>query len=297
MWLLSAIAGAAIHATANFIDKYVLEKEVSDYRVIPIYTAIVSFVLGVVFWVATGRPFLAPRDTVIVLTTGVLSAFALVFYFKALTVEETSRVIILFQMTPVIALILSFLFLKESISPIQFIGFLFILAATTLISLKKNSAGKTFSSAFFYILLFDFLQAIAAILVKYAINLNSFKTIISWESLGLALGGTIIYLFIPSIRQAFHQSLKTIRKRIIGILVFNDMLFIAGNLFFFFAFSKGTVALVKVLEGSQTFFGIFYGWFLNSVYPAIFKEKITGQEIMKKLIAALLLIEGIILIS
>lgn len=297
IWLFSALAGAAIHAVANFVDKYILEKEIPDYQALPIYTAIVSFVFGTIFWLIAGFPLLSLRDGAIVLTTGILSAFGLVFYFKALTVEETSRVIILFQMTPVIALALSFLFLKEAVTTTQFIGFLLILAATTLISFKKNPTDKTFSAGFFYILLFDFLQAIASILVKYTINLNSFKTIVAWESWGLALGGAIIYLLIPSLRKAFHQSLLKITKRAIGILTLNDMFFIAGKLFFFFGFSQGPVALVKVLEGTQTFFGILYGWLLHLAYPAIFKEKITRHALTNKLIAALLLLEGIILIS
>lgn len=297
IWLFSALFGAAIHAVANFIDKYVLEKEIPDYKVLPIYTAIVSFVFGTIFWFIAGFPLLSLRDGLIVMTTGVLSAFGLVFYFKALTVEETSKVIILFQMTPVIVLILSFLFLRESITATQFIGFLLILTATTVISFKKNPAGKTFSSAFFYILLFDILTAISSILVKYAINLNSFKTIVAWESWGLALGGVMIYFLIPTIRKAFHQSLRIIRKRAIAILTLNDMFFIAGKLFFFFGFSTGTVALVKVLEGTQAFFGILYGWILNLAYPAIFKEKITRHALLNKLIASLLFLEGIILLS
>lgn len=297
MWLFAALAGAAIHAVANFVDKYVLEKEIPDYKAVPIYTAIVSFIFGALFWMLTCFPLLSLRDSAIVLTTGVLSAFALVFYFKALTVEETSKVIILFQMTPVLTLILSFLFLKETISLVQFIGFLFVLGATTLVSLKENAAGRAFSAAFFYILIFDFLQATGSILVKYAINLNSFKKIVSWESWGLALGGVIIYLLIPSIRRAFRQSLRLIRKRAFGILAFNDLLFIAGKLFFFFGFATGTVTLVKVLEGTQTFFGVFYGWLLTLAFPLIFKETMTGQALQQKLIAALLLIEGIVLIS
>ncbi len=297
IWLFSALFGAAIHAVANFIDKYILEKEISDYKIIPIYTAIVSFAFGLIFWSIAGFPLLSPRDGTIVLTTGIVSAWALLFYFKALSVEETSAVIILFQMTPVLTLILSFLVLNETISMSQFVGFLFVLTATTLISLKKNHAGKNFSTAFWYILLFDFLQAINTILIKYALNLNSFKAIASWESIGLSLGGMSIYLIIPPIRKAFHRSLRTIRKRVFSIIALNDLLFIIGKLFFFFSFSKGAVALVKILESTQVFFGIFYGILLNAAYPAIFKEKITRQSLTGKLIAALILLEGIILIS
>lgn len=297
IWLFSALCGAAIHAVANFIDKYILEKEITDYKVIPIYTAIVSFAFGLIFWALAGYPLLSLRDGIIIVSTGIISAWALIFYFKALSVEETSTVIILFQMTPVITLILAFLLLKESVNATQFVGFLCVLTATTLISFKKKGARKTFSSAFFYIILFDLLQAISALLIKYTLNFNSFKTIVSWESLGLTLGGISIYLVIPSIRKSFHHSLRTIKKRVISIIALNDLLFIFGKLFFFFAFSKGTVSLVKVLESTQVFFGILYGALLNLTYPLIFKEKITRQTLTKKLIAGLLLLEGIILLS
>lgn len=179
----------------------------------------------------------------------------------------------------------------------QFVGFFFILSASTIISIKKDVKGKTFSSAFFYILVFDLLHATASVLIKYTIYISSFKTIISWESLGLGIGGGLIYIFIPSMRKAFHKSLHTIRKKTIAILAFNDMLFIAGKLLLFLGFASGSVALVSVLEGTQVFFGILYGAILGAIYRNIFKEKISRRAIMAKLIAALLLFEGIVLIS
>lgn len=297
IWFFAAIAGAATHAVANFIDKYVLEKQISDYKIVPIYTALVSLIVGSILWIVTGFPVLSLSDGLVVLITGALSTWALMLYFKALTIEETSNVIILFQMIPIITLIFSFLFLRETISFQQFIGFIFILSATVLVSIKKIGETRLFSRAFYYILMFDILSAATAILIKYTITTNSFGDVVAWESWGLALGGFSIYLLVPSIRKAFSKSVRTIRKRTIGILAFNDLLFIAGKLLFFFAFSLGSVALVKVLEGTQAFFGILYGLIFTSMYPSVFREKITKKAIVHKFIAVLLLFEGIILIS
>ena len=112
-WLFFALLAPAIYAVINFIDKYLLEKVIKDYRGMPIYTAISGLIVGTILWVINGFPLLPIKDGLLILLTGILSIFGFSFYFRALAEEQASKIVVLFQMTPVIVLILSLIAVKR----------------------------------------------------------------------------------------------------------------------------------------------------------------------------------------
>lgn len=297
-WVLIALLAPAIYTLNNFIDKYLVSDRIKDYRAITIYTAIVGIFGGTAFWLLTGMPILSPYDSIIVLITGILTICGLPIYFKALSEEETTTIIILFQSIPVFALILGFFILGETISPIQIIGFLLILSATTLATLKKTK-GERFkiSSVFFYVLIFNFLWALAGVLIKLAINANSFKQILPYESWGIGIGGLALFILFPGIRSAFLKSIKKLKKPTIGVLFGNEIVFLIGKVTTFLAYSLGPVALVSVLGGTQVFFGLLYGTTLTFLFPKLFKEDLSRRTLVKKAALGVLVIIGILLIS
>jgi len=299
-WLFFAIIAPALDTVINFTDKYILEKEINDYRGMPVYTAIVAFIAGTIYWNFAGYPVLQIRDASLVLLTGMLSIWGLALYFKALMLDETSRIIVFFKAIPIFILGLSFVFLKESISIRQLIGFLLVLTAVHGVSQKNHQPVRTkgfFSSALGLILLVDCIWAIAAILIKFTIQLNSFANIISYESWGVALGGLLLYICFPSVRRAFHCTLATIRKRALLVLFCNEGIFVLSRAVTFYAYSLGSAALVSVIGTTQVFYGIFYGFILSTFAPNVFKEDTTTQTINKKILFAFLLVFGIYLIS
>ena len=299
-WLLFALLAPALDTLINFTDKYIIEREVTDYRGMPIYGTIVGLVVGTIYWIATGFPQLHPRDAALIIFTGMLSIWGLALYFKALTLEETSRIIVFFKAIPIFILGLSYLFLKETINLQQLLGFILILIAVLGVS-KPSETNKLksnfFSSALGLILLVDIIWAIAAILVKFTIQQNSFSKIISYESWGVGLGGLILYIFFPSIRNAFHNTLRTVRKRALMIMFINESIFVFSRAVTFYAYSLGPTALVSVIGTTQVFYGILYGYTLTNIAPKIFQENIQNKVITQKLIFALILIIGIYLVS
>lgn len=62
-WLFFALLAPAIDAVINFSDKYIIEKEVMDYRGLTIFSAIVGILMGTVFWIVNKYPLLGVRDT------------------------------------------------------------------------------------------------------------------------------------------------------------------------------------------------------------------------------------------
>lgn len=299
-WLFFALIAPALDTLILYIDRYIIEREIPDYRGLPVYSAIVGLIAGTFYWMITGFPVLNLRDGLIIISTGVLSIWGLAIYYKALSLEETSRIIIFFKAIPIFILVLSFLFLRETITLKQFLGFIVILTSVVGVSLKateKKHVSSFLSTGLGLILLVDVLWAVSAVLVKFAINLNSFAKIVSYESWGVGLGGIALYFLFPSIRMAFHKTRKSVRKVALIILFINESIFLLSKAITFYAYSLGPTSLVSVIGGTQVFYGILSGFLLTKISPKIFHEDIGHKTLQRKLFFAAILIIGIYLVS
>lgn len=292
-WLFYALLSPLVFAFVVDFDKYILEKHVSDYRGMPIYGSIVAPFMGAIIWVVSGFPLLEFKDAMLIILTGMLTIWASATYFKALSSDEASKITILFQMTPIFTLLMSFLFLRETISFNQLIGFLLIFFAIVGISYDKKKIGFNLSSTFFLILLTDLLWASSYVLFKFVVDTNSFFKVVSYESLGIGLGGLFLYIFFPSIRHAFLKTNKKVGKKVLRFVFFNEGMYVFGRLLNYFAISLGSVGLVTVVGGTQVFFAILLGWILTLISPKIFKEGITKEDLSKKFVMASLVLSGL----
>lgn len=86
-----ALLSSLVYAVVNFIDKYLIEKKVKDFRGMPIYTAIMGGVMGAFFWLITGLTLLPLYDSLLILLSCILQIFGTALYFKATFKSETSK--------------------------------------------------------------------------------------------------------------------------------------------------------------------------------------------------------------
>lgn len=296
-WLFFALLAPAIFTVVNFGDKYILEKEIRDARGMPIFAGIMAFLTGIVLWILTGFPVLTLPETLLVLFTGAITNWASAIYFQAMQQEEASKVIVLIQMVPVVVLVLSVVFLQETITREQLVGFVFILGSALGIALNRESSGLRISPAFWQILLVDVLWGASIVLFKYAAVNIAFERVVAFESWGLALGGLTLYLFVSPLRHAFHNSLLITRKVAFGMIALNESLFVVAKLLNFWAVALGPVALVSVLGSTQIFYGIVIGWLLTVFAPAILREDVSQGNLQKKALLATVLFAGIWLVN
>jgi drug/metabolite transporter (DMT)-like permease len=296
-WIFFALLSPLMFTGINFIDKYIVEREVPDTRAMPIYSSIMAFIAGTVLWVITGFPVLPADMVFILMVTGAMTLFGAALYFNAMGMEEASRIIVLIQMQPVFVLVLSILFLNETITPEQFVGFVLILGAAVAISLNREGGGFKLSRAFFLILLCDVIWSSSVVLFKAIVTETSFNDVLAYESWGLAVGGIILYVLFPNIRRAFHHSISNISRRGLGVLFVGETLFLIAKLINFLAVSLGPVALVSVLGSTQVFFGVLLGAVLTTFAPAVFQEDISRRNLTRKAVLALVLFGGILLVN
>ncbi len=296
-WLVYALLAPLIFTIVNFVDKLILEKHVRNPASMSPYIAVMALISGCVLFVLTGFPVPPLYDVAIVMFTGILVAVGALLYYRALSMEETSKVIVLIQIQPVMVLILSFLLLHETISFLQFVGFVLILGAAITLSAKRGIGGVQFSSVFWMLLIVNFIWSLSVVLFKFVVSGEHFEQFLAYESWGFALGGLLIFLFVSSVRNAFFESLRTIPKQALGIIAVNETVFLGAKLLTLAAVALGPTALVSVLGGTQVFFGIVAGWVLTVLVPSIYREDIARRDLIRKGAIALILFVGIACIN
>ncbi|MEZ4668424.1 MAG: EamA family transporter [Anaerolineae bacterium] len=292
-WVVYALLAPMVFIVVNFIDKLIVEKEIRNPLSLPPFVGVVAALSGIIMWIVTGFPVLELRDMLLVMSAGALHGAAATFYYKALSLEETSKLVILFQLQPVVLLVLSFLVLGEKISPQQLVGFVIILSAAIALSINRQAGKLRPSAAMWYAVAVVCLTSAASIIFKFVVEGSSFNKIIAYESWGLAFGCLLVYLFVPGVRPAFHATLRTASRRAIGILCLNEGIFVIAKLLSYTAITLGPVALVSVLAGTQVFYGILIGWVLTVLAPAIYKESISRGSLLWKAAGAVVLFIGV----
>lgn len=292
MGIFYALLSPAVFSVTNYIDKFLLEKHEISPVVITIYGGLFAFVAGVIALVLTGFYPVDTKSLLILLVSGILTSIYLLPYYKALSIDETSNVVPLFQFYPIFVLILSFIFLKEGFSVTQYFGSALIVAAGFLLSVEKVE-GKLFSlrKSFFYMMLSCLLFAIAQVLYKFGLVEIPFWNTLPYEGFGIALGAILIASYKGNLKQ-FKQETAKFKKIVFAFLTLNEIVYIIARYTGYFAISLISVGLVSILGGIQPLFVLIYGVILSVWFPKILKEVITKKTLGFKFTAIIVLIIG-----
>lgn len=293
-WIFFAIAAPALYAVSNFIDKFIIEKHISNVAVLTILGGFVALPFAVITLAFRHFPTYPPGQTALILLAGICMELALLPYFKAISLDEVSRVIPVFQLIPVLVLFLSFLTLGERLNPSQLTGFLFVVSGAYLISLKRLGAGMfNLRKSFKWILLASVLWAVPSIIFRFISVQQGFWDAIAYEFLGAAVGAFIL-LLVPSLRKGFSDESQRIKKFVWGILVSNEALYLLSRLIGFYAIAIApAVALASALNGFMPLFSLIYGIILSVWFPAIIKEDIQKSTLLLKLTSIVLILVGV----
>lgn len=293
-WVLYSLLGTAIYVVVCFVDKYNLERHIKNYRGMVIYSALVCLVMGTILWMFSGFSLLNFKDGLLVILTGILTVFAASIYFYVVQKEQASKVIFMYQLIPVFVLILAVIFLKETINFKQIIGSILVLIPSLLIASGSGNKLKfSFDKNIALLLVIDLLNAVSLVLFKFVVEAGSFLKVVAYESWGWAIGGLILFILFPSVRNAFFETNKSIKKRVLLVILGNEIFYVGSKFFIFLAVSLGSVYLVNVITGTQVIFGAILGVILTILAPHIFKENIEKADLFKKIILGAVTLIGL----
>ncbi len=295
-WLLIASIAPLLWATANHIDKYLITKfgvGIGTKGLI-IFSCLLSSITVIVvsFFLPKTHILAFPTLNIIVLiTTGILWSLGILFYLFALGEDETSFVVAMFQLIPVFAFIMGFLFLGETISIRQIIGALIIILGGILVSLNFNEKFKFKKKLFILMVSSSFVIALSQILFKFA-ALDNFKGAMFWQYTGTLLLG-LIFLCLPSFKKEFFSVFKNnLTGKIFFWSVMVEILTLIGNSLVSFSVLIAPVAMVLLVESFQPALSFILAIIITIFIPTFAKEDLSPKILFQKITAIAIVLIG-----
>lgn len=295
-WIIFALIAPALWAVTNLFDSKLRNFHIKDEFVLTTFAGFVGL-LAFLFVPIYGFSFPGIWIFTVSMIAGVLYIYTMIPYFKALSLEDTSTVIMLWYITPFLIPFFARFFLNENLLFIQYVGFALILLGGLLISTKRNALKKIhISKALFMMLASGIMLDVYYLLEKYVYQNQPFWNGFMWIRLGSFIGALTI-LTIPKYRKSFIQMKNNLNFKSFGLIFGGELLNLIALVSIGFALSLGSVSLVTSLTNFQPLFLLAYVILLSKFFPRLYQEKLSKKIIFVKVIAVALLIFGLYLIG
>lgn len=294
-WLPSATIAYFVWSIATLISKVLLSRYVSNLIVYTVSLGIVSL-LPLLLAPTQGLTIPDPGLFSLALVGGVLYIVVILLYFKALSLEEASRVIPLWRFTPIFVLLFSGYFINEQLTPYQLTAFALLVLGGFGVSIKRIGDTFKLSPAFYWMLLSSLIGAIYNVLVKFIYLQLPYYSGFTLIRLGVPLTAGVVLLF-PKNCRVLLSSLAAVSHPIKALILFNGVLDLIGLAFLNFAISRAPITLVNASAGIQAVFVLLLSTALSWKFPQVLQEEIDRKAFIQKLGAITLIAMGTALLA
>jgi len=289
-WIFLSLLAPLFWASSNFVDKYILGKYTKGIFDFVFFSTITSWLFFAGIFLFVGVPELSIY-TLIPIATGMILIYSYGFYEKALEQGDTSSLVILFKLIPVITVILAFAFLGQTLSSNELFGFVVVLFGATIVSFEKSK--DIFIKGFGMILIAILIWSVMTLFIDYGLTKTTFWNYFMLDNLGSALAGLTMFI-IPSIRRQVIEGIKNATTRKYIWFSWNNVLDFFGQMSIKKALAIAPSAgLVTVVMQVQSFYAILIGVLLTLLIPNVIKEDISAPMLIKKVIGASIMFSGI----
>jgi len=281
LWLLFAFASAIFAGlTATLIKIGV--KDVDSNLATALRTVIVLvFTWALVFIIGSQNTIsdVSPRTFLFLMLSGLATGASWLCYIKAIQVGSVSKVTPIDKSSTVLAIILAFILLGESMTSFTLVGIVIITVGTYLMIQKApndTESNITRKSWIFYACLSAVFAALTAILGKVGIEGVE-------SNLGTAIRTVFVLLMallVVFVKKPKH-SIRTISNRNWLFITLSGIATGASWMCFYYALQNGPVGIVVPIDKLSIVFTIAFAYFIQ-------KEKIS----FKMLIGLVLIIIG-----
>ncbi len=296
VWLVFALLSNVFYSFVNVIDQLLRRNHVKHDVSLTILWMVSFFFI----WLAI-VPFI---DVTVPETPKLLAALAAGFiavlvalpYYYALSVEEVSKVMPIWQFSSLFVLAMSAAFLGEKLLAKHYFGFAVMFVGGLLLGLDKTLKGFRLNKAVLIVSAASIAWAVHLILVKFFYVTESFWNGFFWVYLGSFIGAAFLLMLPKNLGQVKKQ-VAALTKKAVALLLAATVLTFLAELTFLFAIKNGPVALVSVVGGTQIMFLFITTVILSKYFPNILKENIGRKALLTKLGAIALMIVGLYLVS
>lgn len=289
-WIALSLLAPLFWALSNFVDKYVLNRHSKGIFDFLFFSTITSWFLFLIILAFIGLPepsvyFWIP------ISTGVILIYSYGFYAKALEQSDTSSLVILFKLIPVVTVILAYFFLDQTLSANESVGFIVILFGASIVSLEKG--GRLAIKGLGMIIIAILIWSGMTLLIDFGLTKLAFWDYFLLDTLGSAIAGLTLFI-IPKMRRELLAGLKSATASKYLWFTGNNLLDFLGQMSIKKALAIApSVGLVTVVMQVQSFYAILIGIILTTLIPEVIKEDISANTLIKKVIGAVIMFSGV----
>ena len=252
-WVIFSLFSRALWAADNIVDKLLRGRYLPDSLTLTLIAGISALLLSLVIIIFNGLRWIGFGPAALVIFAGAFQIVAVFAFYQAISKEEISRVIPLFQFTPPFVLILSLLFLGEVLTLTHYLAFVLILLGGLLISLQKTKGVFKLRVAFWWMVLSSLIYAIYAVILKSLYVAHPFWDLTVYLGFGEFLPTPLLLLLIASFRSRFIKSLSGLKPIGWTLLILGMFFVTTASLSGLWALAIGPVTLVSVFEDSKVY--------------------------------------------
>jgi drug/metabolite transporter (DMT)-like permease len=283
-WLGFALLAPLLWSASNLIDeRLVRTSTLRPWTLVTIAGAFASVPAFLLF----GRWYWPGWATVsLALGTGAVSVLLLFPYLTALAQESAARVVLMWNLSPVVVLWMAATVLGERV-PALAAAAVFLLVASSLVAAYRGEPLQPWSSATGWMLLASVALAADSVMEKAVYQRLPFLTGLAWISAGsLLTTGSIVALASES-RSHLRDAVSA---RLGGVVLLNEGLSLVAAWSLSFATSRGPVGIVAAVGGLQPVFVLLF-------QGATRRERLTRLDLMRLVGASALAVGGLRLLN
>ncbi len=292
-WVFFALLHGFLLSIVNLFDKFILNRWVKD----PVVPVILLGFIGLIFaggvFLLQPVPLLSAWKYVIASAAGCAMFLVAFFYFHAAKIEEISRVVPWFFLSPLFVAVMASFFLGEIFGWKKYFGIALLLGGAMLIS-KRGKIRFRMERPYILMLLSALSMSVYLVIVKFMLQFMDYWILFAFTRLGLFL------VLIPvTIRNwpKLTEAVKDSQGKILWAIGSAESIALFGSLSLVIAASTGYVTLVNALASVQPFFVLLFSIILSRFFPHIIREEIQGKTILFKAAAVAMMFAGAVLVT
>jgi len=295
LWLPFALLSNFFYAITSIVDQLLRKRHVKDNVSLTIMWIASLFLIWLIIMPFIGISIPPLPKIIAALAAGFITVVIALPYFYALSAEEASRVIPIWQFSSIFVLIMSALFLGESLLTKHYYGFAAMLTGGILLGIDRKSAGFRLNKAVLAVLVASVAWAVHIVLVKYFYATEPFWNGFFWISIGSFTGAAFLAAISGNAKR-LRAEFRAITKKGVSLLLASTLVTLVADLALLLALKNGPAALVSVVGATQMMFLFVMTVAISLYFPRILRENISRKALLIKLAAISLMISGLYLI-
>jgi len=297
MWIVVALASAAITGIVSIFDSHLISRRMPSFFSFLTPIGIIQVLLGLVVLGLVPFPSGVEASILLVaIASSIARVAAALLMLRTMRSEEVSRIMPVTNTFPIFVAILALPLLNEQLNWLQWLAIFITVGGAMLISVqwRAGEKGIHLRKSFLTLMVSSILFGVANIVSKYALEQISFWNMYTVNALCLGLGFLLV-----SVRPSTLRAIRDMagRTRALSLIAGNECLAVVGFIFSFWAIEQGPVSIVSTILSTRPAFVFFYAMIVSRFFPAVINEHLSRGILATKVVSIGLIISGVILLT